>query len=200
MTNNVFYQAPSVTRAARERLNTHRAIVIWFTGLSGAGKTTLANALETELHRQGRRTLVLDGDNVRHGLCADLGFSATDRHENLRRVGQMARITMEAGVITLAAFISPFNEDRAMVRDIIGAADLFEVYVKCPLEVCEYRDTKGLYRKARLGEIADFTGISAPFETPAGAHLVLDTSEMPVALCVELLLERLGSHLALPAK
>ena len=198
MTENVFYQAPSVTRTARERLNGHRAIVIWFTGLSGAGKTTLANALEAELHRQGRRTLVLDGDNVRQGLCSDLGFSAKDRHENLRRVGEMARMTMEAGVITLAAFISPFEEDRARVRDIVGPENLFEVYVRCPLAVCETRDVKGLYRKARQGEISHFTGVSAPYEEPTSAHLVLDTSVLSASECVGRMLESLQSRLALP--
>lgn len=198
MTENVFYQAPSVTRTARERLNGHRAIVIWLTGLSGAGKTTLANALEAALHRQGRRTLVLDGDNVRQGLCSDLGFSAEDRHENLRRVAEMARMTMEAGVITLAAFISPFEEDRARVRDIVGAEDLFEVYVRCPLAVCEARDAKGLYRRARQGEISNFTGVSAPYEEPKSAHLVLDTSALPASECVRLMLEKLQSRLALP--
>ncbi|MFS0758062.1 adenylyl-sulfate kinase [Noviherbaspirillum sp. 1P10PC] len=198
MTENVFYQAPSVTRTARERLNGHRAIVIWFTGLSGAGKTTLANALEAELHRQGRRTLVLDGDNVRQGLCSDLGFSAKDRHENLRRVGEMARMTMEAGVITLAAFISPFEEDRARVRDIVGPENLFEIYVRCPLAVCETRDVKGLYRKARQGEISHFTGVSAPYEEPTSAHLVLDTSVLSASECVGRMLESLQSRLALP--
>jgi len=198
MTENVFYQAPSVTRTARERLNGHRAIVIWFTGLSGAGKTTLANALEAELHRQGRRTLVLDGDNVRQGLCSDLGFSAKDRHENLRRVGEMARMTMEAGVITLAAFISPFEEDRARVRDIVGPENLFEIYVRCPLAVCETRDVKGLYRKARQGEISHFTGVSAPYEEPTSAYLVLDTSVLSASECVGRMLESLQSRLALP--
>jgi adenylylsulfate kinase len=197
MTENVFYQAPSVTRTARERLNGHRAIVIWFTGLSGAGKTTLANALEAELHRQGRRTLVLDGDNVRQGLCSDLGFSAKDRHENLRRVGEMARMTMEAGVITLAAFISPFEEDRARARDIVGPENLFEVYVRCPLAVCETRDVKGLYRKARQGEISHFTGVSAPYEEPTSAHLVLDTSVLSASECVRRMLESLQPRLAL---
>jgi adenylylsulfate kinase len=141
---------------------------------------------------------VLDGDNVRQGLCADLGFSAKDRHENLRRVGQMARMTMEAGVITLAAFISPFAEDRTMIRHIVGHANLFEVFVRCPLAVCESRDVKGLYRKARCGEISNFTGISAPYEEPDSAHLVLDTSAMPAAECVDVLLESLQARLALP--
>jgi adenylylsulfate kinase len=198
LTDNVFHQAPSVCRAARERLNGHRALVIWFTGLSGAGKTTLANALEAELHRQGRRTLVLDGDNVTQGLCADLGFLVQDRHENLRRVAEMARMTVEAGVVTLAAFISPLAEDRAMVRSIVGAASLFEVYVRCPLDVCETRDVKGLYKKVRRGEIDNFTGISAPYDAPDSADLVLDTGVMPAAACVAILLQRLQSRMALP--
>lgn len=198
MNNNLFWQHSSVTRDAREQLNGHRALVIWFTGLSGAGKSTLAMALEHALHCQGRHTLVLDGDNMRQGLCADLRFSAQERHENLRRVAEVARLTVQAGVITLAAFISPLDADRAMVRDIIGAPDLFEVYVKCPLAVCETRDVKGLYRKARCGEILDFTGISAPYEVPETAHLVLDTSTLSVSDCIGLILDQLQLRVKLP--
>lgn len=197
MTDNVFHQTPAVTRQARELLNGHRALVIWYTGLSGSGKSTLANALEAELHAQGLRTLVLDGDNIRQGLCSDLGFSARDRHENLRRVGQLARMTMEAGVITLAAFISPFELDRDMVRQIVGQENLFEIYVRCPLEVCEARDVKGLYRKARRGEIADFTGISAPYQVPQSADLVIDTADRPVQECVAAILEMIRPRLKL---
>lgn len=197
MTDNVQYQQPSVTRAAREAMNGHRAIVIWFSGLSGAGKSTLANAVEAELHKQGQRTVVLDGDNMRQGLCSDLGFSAEDRHENLRRVGQMARLTIEAGVITLAAFISPFEADRAMVRDIIGAENLFEIYVRCPLAVCEARDVKGLYKKARDGKISEFTGISAPYEAPVSPDLIVDTSTVPTSDCVGVILERIRGRLAI---
>lgn len=199
MTTNAFSQAAAVTRSSRERLNGHRAIVIWFTGLSGSGKSTLANALEAELFAQGCRTLVLDGDNIRQGLCSDLGFSAEDRHENLRRVGQLARLTMEAGVITLAAFISPFEEDRAMVREIVGQQNLFEIHVDCALEICEQRDVKGLYRKARRGEIAHFSGISSPYQKPRCADLVLDTGTLSVVDCVRRMLESTASRLALDA-
>lgn len=197
MNNNLFRQQPTVGRAAREQRNGHRALVVWFTGLSGAGKSTLAFALEAGLHREGRRTLVLDGDNVRQGLCAGLGFSAVDRHENLRRVAEMAKLTVEAGVVTLAAFISPMDEDRAMVRRIIGTADLFEVYLRCPLAVCEGRDVKGLYKKARRGEIADFTGISSPYEVPTAAQLVIDTASMSVDACIAQILARLHGRLSL---
>lgn len=197
MNNELFRQQAAVGRAARERMNGHRALVVWLTGLSGAGKSTVALALEAALHRQGRRTLVLDGDNVRQGLCAGLGFSAVDRHENLRRVAELAKLTVEAGIVTLAAFISPLEEDRAMVRRIIGAADLFEVYLACPLAVCEARDVKGLYRKARRGEIADFTGISSPYEVPTAAHLLIDTAGLSVEACVAQILAQLQGRLAL---
>lgn len=197
MTDNVQYQPPSVTRTAREAMNGHRAIVIWFSGLSGAGKSTLANAVEAALHKQGRRTLVLDGDNLRQGLCSDLGFSAEDRHENLRRVGEMARMTMEAGVITLAAFISPFEADRAMVRDIIKPENLFEIYLRCPLAVCEARDVKGLYKKARDGRIAEFTGVSAPYEVPASPDLIVDTSELTAGDCVGLIIKEISGRLVI---
>lgn len=179
--------AASVTRARRAALNGHRSAIVWFTGLSGAGKSTLAHALEERLHRAGCRTFVLDGDNVRHGLCADLGFSDAARTENIRRAGETAKLFVEAGVIVLTAFISPFRADRRLVRALVGGADFIEVYCRCPLAVCEQRDVKGLYRRARAGEIAQFTGISSPYEAPTAAELVVDTDRQSLDASLDLL-------------
>jgi adenylylsulfate kinase len=189
-TNIVWHEA-SVTRDRREVLNDHRAVVVWFTGLSGAGKSTIAHAVEEALHQQGRRTFVLDGDNVRHGLCGDLGFSPQDRQENLRRIAEMARLFIEAGVIVLSAFISPIRADRERVRQIIGAENFFEVFVSCPLAICEQRDVKGMYLRARAGEIQEFTGISAPYEVPEQADLIIETHLTALDLCVRQVLELL---------
>lgn len=190
----VVWHHATVTRARREALNGHRSAVLWFTGLSGAGKSTLAHAVEEALHRRGCRTFVFDGDNVRHGLCADLGFSVPDRAENIRRIGEMAKLFVGAGVMALTAFISPLRVDRRRVRELIGDADFIEVYVKCPLEVCEARDVKGMYKKARSGQIKEFTGISSPYEEPEKADLVIDTSrrdlDQSVALVLDLLHRR----------
>ncbi len=174
--SNVVWHHATVTRERREKLNQHKGGVFWFTGLSGAGKSTLAHAVEEKLHQKGYRTFVLDGDNVRHGLCADLAFSDEDRKENIRRVGQMAKLYVEAGIIVLTAFISPFRADRENVRKICGG-DFHEIYCKCSLEVCEERDVKGLYKRARAGEIPDFTGISSPYEAPESADLEINTEE-----------------------
>lgn len=149
--------------------------MIWFTGLSGAGKSTIAHGVEERLHDLGCHSYVLDGDNVRHGLCADLGFSIADRHENIRRVGEVARLLVDAGLIVLTAFISPLKADRDRVRSMLEPHEFLEVYCRCPIEVCETRDVKGLYRRARAGEIPDFTGVSSPYEQPEQAELVLDT-------------------------
>ena len=167
VSDNVVWHHATVTRQRRERLNGHRGGVIWFTGLSGSGKSTLGHAVEEELHRQGCRTIVLDGDNMRHGLCGDLGFSEADRHENIRRIGEVAKLFVEAGVVVLTAFISPFSADREKARRIVGESDFLEVYCRCPVEVCESRDVKGLYAKARAGIVTQFTGVSAPYEAPA---------------------------------
>ncbi len=175
---NVVWHLATVTRARREAMNGHRAALVWFTGLSGAGKSTLAHAVEESLHVAGTRTYVFDGDNVRHGLCSDLGFSVQDRSENIRRIGEMAKLFVQAGVVALTAFISPLRADRQRVRALIGDADFIEVYVKCPLEVCEARDVKGMYAKARRGLIKEFTGISSPYEEPEQADLVIDTSNL----------------------
>jgi adenylylsulfate kinase len=175
----------TVTRLRRETQNGHKTFVIWFTGLSGAGKSTLAHATEERLHRLGCRTFVFDGDNVRHGLCSDLGFSPEDRQENIRRIGEMTKLFLEAGVIAMTAFISPFRADRERVRALVPHGDFLEIYVKCPLDVCESRDVKGMYRRARAGEIADFTGISSPYEEPPNPELVLDTAHDSIDACVE---------------
>ena len=175
----------TVTRALREQLNGHRGAVIWFTGLSGAGKSTVAHALEERLHHRGCHTFVFDGDNVRHGLCRDLGFSPQDRAENIRRIGEMVNLFVDAGVVALTAFISPFRADRERVRQRVGEQDFIEVYCRCAIEVCERRDTKGLYRRARAGEIKDFTGISSPYEPPENPELALDTGSEPLEACVD---------------
>lgn len=181
---NVVWHHATVTRSRREAMNGHRSVILWFTGLSGAGKSTLAHAVEEELHRMSCRTFVFDGDNVRHGLCADLGFSVADRKENIRRVGEMAKLFVETGVIALTAFISPLREDRERVRSLVPHGDFFEIYCRCPLEVCEQRDVKGLYRRARAGEIKDFTGISSPYEEPDSPELVVDTGALSLEECV----------------
>lgn len=173
-----------VSRSDRERQNGHRSVIVWFTGLSGAGKSTLAHAVEHRLYAAGCATFVFDGDNVRHGLCGDLGFSAEDRAENIRRVGEMSKLFIEAGVIALTAFISPFRADRDRVRDLVGSGDFIEIYCRAPLEVCEQRDVKGLYARARQGLIKEFTGISSPYEVPQHAELVIDTGSLPLEDCV----------------
>ena len=181
--SNVVWHNATVTRDRREILNGHSGGLFWFTGLSGAGKSTLAHSVEERLHQQSYRTFVLDGDNVRHGLCADLSFSDEDRKENIRRIGHMAMLYVEAGVIVLTAFISPFRADRENVRKI-GGSDFHEVYCKCDLEVCEERDVKGLYKKARAGEIPDFTGISSPYEEPQFSNLTVDTTNQ-LEICTD---------------
>ncbi len=184
VSDNVVWHHATVTRARREAQNGHRGAIIWFTGLSGAGKSTLAHEVEERLHQMGCRTFVLDGDNVRHGLCGDLGFSAEDRVENVRRIGEVAKLFMEAGVIVLAAFISPFRADRDKVRAMVHTGEFVEIYCRCPIEVCEQRDVKGLYKKARAGEIVQFTGISSPYEAPGKPELIVDTSRQSLDECV----------------
>jgi adenylylsulfate kinase len=181
--SNVVWHAATVTRERREQQNGHRGGLFWFTGLSGAGKSTLAHSVEEMLHQNGYRTYVLDGDNVRHGLCADLSFSDEDRKENIRRIGHMSMLYVEAGIVVLTAFISPFRTDRENVRKIAGS-DFHEIYCKCSLEVCEERDVKGLYKRARAGEIPDFTGISSPYEEPESSELTVDT-ESHLEACTE---------------
>ena len=181
----------TVTRTHREQLNGHKSVIVWFTGLSGAGKSTLAHAVEERLHQMSCRTFVLDGDNVRRGLCGDLDFSAQDRRENIRRIGEMARLFIEAGVIALTAFISPFRTDRLKVRNLTASGDFIEVYCRCPLKICEQRDVKGMYRRARAGEIPDFTGISSPYEEPENPELTIATDSMPLDQCVDQVIDYL---------
>jgi adenylylsulfate kinase len=191
MSSNVVWHHATVTRQRREAMNRHRSVVLWFTGLSGAGKSTLAHATEERLHQVGVRTVVLDGDNVRHGLCSDLGFSNEDRQENIRRIGEASKLFIEAGVIALTAFISPFRSDRERVRALLPHGDYLEIYVKCTLEICESRDIKGLYQRARAGQIKEFTGISSPYEEPLAPELVLDTAEASIDECVDQIMELL---------
>jgi adenylylsulfate kinase len=191
MSSNVVWHHATVTRQRREAMNRHRSVVLWFTGLSGAGKSTLAHATEERLHQVGVRTFVLDGDNVRHGLCSDLGFSNEDRQENIRRIGEASKLFIEAGVIALTAFISPFRSDRERVRALLPHGDYLEIHVKCTLEICESRDVKGMYQRARAGQIKEFTGISSPYEEPLAPELVLDTSEASIDECVGQIMELL---------
>lgn len=191
ISNDVVWHSVAVTRAQREIANAHRGAVLWFTGFSGAGKSTLAHAVEAKLHSLGCRTFVLDGDNVRHGLCGDLGFSQQDRVENIRRVGEVAKLYLEAGVITMTALISPFKSDRAKARSLVPQGDFFEIYCRCPLEVCESRDVKGIYRKARTGTIKEFTGISSPYEPPENPDLIVDTDRLSLRNSIELVLDLL---------
>ena len=181
--NTVRHKA-TVARARREKLNGHRSAALWFTGLSGSGKSTLAHALEEKLHQLGCITFVFDGDNVRHGLCGDLGFAPADRAENIRRIGEMVKLFLDAGVIAMTAFISPFRADRERIRKLLGE-DFIEIYCKCPLEICEKRDVKGLYRRARAGEIKEFTGISSPYEEPETPDLIFDSGSTPLQECVD---------------
>ena len=172
---NIVWHAGVVTRSERENATGHKGCTIWMTGLSASGKSTLAVALEKALWDRGVRSYVLDGDNVRHGLNKDLGFSPEDRNENIRRIGEVAKLFTDAGVVNVTAFISPYRADRDRVRAIMGDGDFIEVFVNCPVEVCEQRDPKGLYKKARAGQIPEFTGISAPYEEPLKPELSVDT-------------------------
>jgi adenylylsulfate kinase len=198
---NIFWTEGVVTRADRERANGHRGATLWFTGLSGSGKSTLARALEEALFARGCQCFVLDGDNVRHGLNRDLGFSPADRTENIRRIGEVAKLLTEFGAFAITAFISPYCEDRDQVRARMSAGDFIEVYVDAPLGVCEERDPKGLYKKARRGEIPEFTGISAPYEPPVRPELVVRTADATVDECVEQVLRFLdeNGYLGVPA-
>jgi adenylylsulfate kinase len=173
-----------VLRSDRERQNAHKGQIIWLTGLSGAGKSTLACGVEEVLFQRGCRTYLLDGDNVRHGLCSDLGFSAQDRQENIRRIGETARLFMDAGIIVLTAFISPFRSDRDLVRALVQPGDFIEIYCNASLAVCEHRDPKGFYKKARAGEILDFTGISSPYEAPHKPELEVFTGQEQLDVCI----------------
>jgi adenylylsulfate kinase len=192
--SNIIWHHATVTRERRSQQNGHKSIVLWFTGLSGSGKSTLAHAVEEQLHQKGCSTFVLDGDNVRHGLCSDLDFSDTDRKENIRRIGEAAKLMLESGTIVLTAFISPFQEDRETVRNLMPHGEFIEIYCKATLETCEARDVKGLYKKARAGKITNYTGIDSPYEVPQKPELEVNTDQLSIEKSVltvmKLIIER----------
>ncbi|MDR9826854.1 adenylyl-sulfate kinase [Vibrio sp. FNV 38] len=190
---NIVWHQHSVDKAFRAEIKKQKPAVLWFTGLSGAGKSTVAGALESKLAQLGYHTYLLDGDNVRHGLCKDLSFSDLDRKENIRRIGELAKLMADAGLIVLSAFISPHRSERKMVRDLLPEAEFIEVFVNVPLEVCEQRDPKGLYKKARSGEIKNFTGIDSVYEAPEDPEINLPAGELDVTQLVDLLLSQLES-------
>ncbi|GAV24091.1 adenylyl-sulfate kinase [Carboxydothermus islandicus] len=197
MANNFFWQEGKITAEDREKLLGQKGVVIWLTGLSGSGKSTIARELETVLYREGKLAYVLDGDNIRMGLNKDLGFSEKDRQENIRRIGEVAKLFVDAGVIIITAFISPFRADRDKVRSLLPEGKFIEVFVDCPLEVCEARDVKGLYRKAREGKIPEFTGITSPYEPPLKPEITLKTAEQSLKECVDIILTYLRKNLYL---
>lgn len=185
MDNNIVWQDTKVTLSDRELLMRQKGLIIWFTGLSGSGKSTIAVELEKRLHQKGFYTYLLDGDNIRHGLNSDLSFSPQDREENIRRIGEVACLFLDAGLITIASFISPYRKDRDRIREKAGKGRFIEVFVDCPLQVCEQRDVKGLYKMARAGKITDFTGISAPYEKPESAEITVNSSMDTVEESIE---------------
>ncbi|WP_085993108.1 adenylyl-sulfate kinase [Oceanobacillus senegalensis] len=191
---NVVWHDSAVTKEERQKRNNHKSAVIWFTGLSGSGKSTISVALEKALYDRNIQTYRLDGDNVRHGLNSNLGFSPDDRKENIRRIGEVAKLMVDAGMITLTAFISPYREDRDNVRGILEEKEFIEVHVNCSLEACESRDPKGLYKKARAGEIKAFTGVDAPYEEPSSPEVVINTEELSVEESVKAILSYLRDN------
>lgn len=192
--NNITWHDSEVTKEERQNRNGHKSAVIWFTGLSGSGKSTVSVALEKALFNEGKQTYRLDGDNVRHGLNKNLGFSPEDRTENIRRIGEVAKLMVDAGSITVTAFISPYKQDRDNVRAILKDDEFIEVYTKCSVEECENRDPKGLYKKARSGEIPEFTGISAPYEAPDHPEIILDTEHESINQSVDRVIQYLKQH------
>jgi len=189
---NIIWHQSEVNQAAREELLKQKGVVIWFTGLSGSGKSTIANQVANVLHQLDKLTYVLDGDNIRHGLNKNLGFSPEDREENIRRIGEVAKLFAEAGIIATTAFISPYRKDRDKAREILEDGRFIEVFVDCPLEVCESRDPKGLYKKARAGEIKEFTGIDAPYEVPENAEIVINTNDLDLAASTQKVIDYLS--------
>ena len=189
--SDVVWSDSSITKDQRDNLNKQRSSILWFTGLSGSGKSTIANALEERLHNFSFHTYLLDGDNVRHGLSSDLSFNDDDRKENIRRIGECAKLFIDAGVMVLATFISPFKDDRNLVRNNVNETEFIEIYIKCPLSVCEDRDVKGLYKKARSGEIKQFTGIDSPYESPDNADITIDTSKLNIEQSVDAIIDYL---------
>jgi adenylylsulfate kinase len=195
---NILWHQGAVNREDREKLNGHKGATVWLTGLSGSGKSTIAVDLEKRLCERGVRTYILDGDNIRHGLNKNLGFSPQDRTENIRRIGEVAKLFTDAGLVAITAFISPYRADRDQVRTLMKPGDFVEIHVDCPVEVCEQRDVKGLYKKARAGEIKEFTGISAPYEAPASAELTIKSHELALEQSVAAVLGYLESKGIVP--
>jgi adenylylsulfate kinase len=195
---NIVWHNATVTRAERAQQRGHRSAILWFTGLSGAGKSTLANAVNAALFEKGLSCYVLDGDNIRHGLCRDLGFSDADREENIRRIGEVAKLFLDAGVVVLTAFVSPFRADRDRARALVEPGDFIEIHCAADLAVCEQRDTKGLYAKARAGQIPEFTGISSPYEAPESPELRIETGNRDLEACVAQVLTHLESAGVIP--
>ena len=189
--NNIVWHNQSITKEKRLTLLNQKPCILWFTGLSGSGKSTIANAVELELFKRGRKTYLLDGDNVRHGLNKDLGFSEQDRIENIRRIGEVAKLFVDSGLIVLTAFISPFKSDRQIARSLVKYDEFIEVFIDTPLEVCEQRDPKGLYKKARDGAIKNFTGISSPYEAPVEPQIHIKTDEHSIQECVDMVINYL---------
>jgi adenylylsulfate kinase len=192
-TNITWHQA-TVTRAEREERNGNRGVILWYTGFSGCGKSTIAIEVEKRLFELGRHTYLLDGDNVRFGLNKNLGFSPKDRTENIRRIGEVAKLFVDAGIMVATAFISPYRADRDQVRALVGKGDMLEIFLRCDVSVCEQRDPKGLYKKARAGEITDFTGISAPYEEPLNPEIVIDSGVLSVDDCARTVVDYLSAH------
>jgi adenylylsulfate kinase len=191
---NVIWHNATVKRQHRNQQNGHNSAVLWFTGLSGSGKSTIAHAVEEQLYQHECRTFVLDGDNVRHGLSSDLGFSELDRKENIRRIGETEKLMMEAGILVLTAFISPYKKDREMVRNLLPLGDFIEIYCKATLETCEARDVKGLYKKARAGEIQNYTGINSPYEIPIKSEIEIDTDKLNLEESCEIVIKILSER------
>jgi adenylylsulfate kinase len=196
---NIVWHHASINRADRAQQRGHRSAILWFTGLSGAGKSTLANAVNAALFETGLSCYVLDGDNIRHGLCRDLGFSDADREENIRRIGEVAKLFLDAGVVVLTAFVSPFRADRDRARALVEPGDFIEIHCAANLAVCEERDTKGLYAKARAGQIPEFTGISSPYEEPETPELRIDTGSQDLESCVQEVLSHLVTAGVIPS-
>ncbi|WIG48058.1 adenylyl-sulfate kinase [Bacillus halotolerans] len=188
---NIVWHPAVIQKSDRQSLNGHKSCALWFTGLSGSGKSVLANAVDEKLYHMGIRSYVLDGDNIRHGLNRDLGFRTEDRIENIRRIGEVAKLFVDSGQMILTAFISPFREDRDMVRELFPDGEFLEIYVKCPLQVCEQRDPKGLYKKARNGDIKHFTGIDSPYEAPLSPDLIIESDQTSIADGADLIIKKL---------
>ncbi len=199
MNKNVIQQDYNVSVEHRRKQNKHNSLLIWFTGLSGSGKSTLANQVEVALHEQGLRTYVLDGDNIRRGLNTDLDFTPEGRKENLRRIAEAAKLFIDAGVVTLATFISPLQKDREKIKQIVDKENFIEIYVKASVEACEKRDVKGLYQKARNGEIKNFTGISAPYEEPENPDVVVNSEKETIAESIQIIMDQIKTKLELPS-